>query len=358
MRVLGLLVSLLWLPPAGAEPLLTPEHTQPAHAGYPAETPALQTPQAAQTAPNTSSVPALLQTPETLPAQISPAPVPAAPGPDAYAPASALPQALFLAPGQPIERVVWTKAPIPITLPVGIERMVIFPTTVRFGPSVELAAKLRDPQSLEGTLYLTATEPFPPARALVQECTPSPGVDAESCTPSGRLYILDLQAVAQGASSAPVQVFAPPESAVANSATPSTDAFTVPRGYTPVELVRFAFQQLYAPSRLLRELPGVSRVSLHTRNSVPLYEGGALEAEPEVSWSDGVTYVTAVMLQNRTRVPQTIDPRAIRGQWLSRSLLWGRTRLAPRGDARGADSAPVILVSPRPFAENLRWLIR
>ncbi|MCI0354716.1 MAG: hypothetical protein L0099_06725, partial [Acidobacteria bacterium] len=133
MRALGLLVSLLWLLPAGAEQLLTPDQTQPTQpAGYPTETPTLETPQAAQTTPNTTSMPALLQTPETIPAQISPAPVPAAQGPDAYAPAPASPppQALSLAPGQPIERVVWTKAPIPITLPVGIERMVVFPTTV------------------------------------------------------------------------------------------------------------------------------------------------------------------------------------------------------------------------------------
>lgn len=250
--------------------------------------------------------------------------------------------------GPPVERVVWNKEPIRISLGVGIERRVTFPARIQMGPPRALTTKMQNLQSIDDTIYLTAKEPFDRTRMLVRECT----VQVNQCVASGRTYLLELEASAEGGSDRPLRVFAPP----ASSTTVHPDSGErEPEPYTPVQLVRYAAQQLYAPTRLLGELPGVNRVPLRLNGPVALYQGGALDAKPEVSWSDGILYVTAVMLRNRTTVPQELDPRYLRGQWLSRTVIAGRTRLAPFGDKTHRDGAPVFLVSPRPFAETVQW---
>ena len=117
--------------------------------------------------------------------------------------------------------------------------------------------------------------------------------------------------------------------------------------------MRFAYQQLYAPARLLPRLAldGVSRVPV--RRSAPgLYRGGALRAEPYVAWSAGRLYVTAVRLANTSSRTVIIDPRELRGRWLARALLY--TELRPRGDIYGRDQGFVVLISPQPFQDTRR----
>ena len=46
-----------------------------------------------------------------------------------------------------------------------------------------------------------------------------------------------------------------------------------------IQLTRFAAQQLYAPTRLVKERPGIVRVPV-TRDPVELLHGGTIEATP------------------------------------------------------------------------------
>lgn len=245
---------------------------------------------------------------------------------------------------QATERVIWNKRPIEIVLTVGSERLVSFPTIVTYWIPPDMGSKLRDPQSLEGTLYLTATEPFERARIVVRECTPTP----DTCAPSGRTYLLDVSAVAQGGERAPIQVFAPQ---TAPDDTPQDGEAQRPAKDSKVTLSQYAAQQLYAPSRLIRAQAGIVRVPLRVHGPLNLYAAGGIDVSPHASWSDGVLFVTAVLLTNRTPRSIPIDPRLIRGRWLSRS--WLHSRLLPAGDPSGADSAPVLLISPRPFSESI-----
>ena len=232
------------------------------------------------------------------------------------------------------ERIVWNKVPIPLSLPVGKERIVTFPRDVRAGVPAGLADALRT-QSVGGTVYWLARKPFPATRVQVQE------ID------SGRIYLVDLRADNDAMGSTPVEIVIRP------SASKETDELAPPAAPDServdyVSLTRYAAQQLYAPKRLLRHLPGVQRAPLRIKRAVALVRGGAVEAIPLASWRGGDFYVTAVKLRNVTSAPVTVDPRELRGQWLAATLQ--HARLLPKGDE--ADTTCVYLVSARPFEES------
>jgi integrating conjugative element protein (TIGR03749 family) len=159
------------------------------------------------------------------------------------------------------------------------------------------------------------------------------------------VYLLDLTAKEEGGSGAPVEVYASEEPAkrgdpgeIEDASAPSVPSY----GY--VALTRFAAQQLYAPTRLLRDLPGVVRVPV-AGTEVALIRGAAVSAEPLVAWRAGDLYLTAVKLTNRTDEALTLDPRTLRGAWLSASFQ--HNRLLPQGDE--SDTTAVYLISARSF---------
>jgi integrating conjugative element protein (TIGR03749 family) len=234
----------------------------------------------------------------------------------------------------PTERIVWTKTPIPLSLPVGKERIVTFPADVRVGVPPQLGDALRT-QSVAGTLYWLARKPFPATRVQIQE------ID------SGRIYLLDLRADSDATSAAPVEIVERPSAAKdTNGTTPAThDAAQVDY----VTLTRYAAQQMYAPKRLLRDPPGVYRAPMRIKRAAALVRGGAVEATPLATWRGGGLYVTAIKLRNVTHAPIVLDPRDLRGQWLAATLQ--HARLLPEGDE--ADTTCVYLVSARPFEESL-----
>ena len=233
----------------------------------------------------------------------------------------------------PIERVIWNKAPISLSLPIGSERTVTFPGNVRVGIPPVLADALRT-QSAAGTVYWLARKPFPPTRVQIQEVE------------SGRVYLLDLRAESDSAGTVPVEVTVP-RSAPADTAARALATNTERADY--VSLTRFAAQQMYAPKRLLRNPRGMHRVRLRSAPTLALMRGGAIEATPLASWRGGDLYVTAVKLRNVTRSPIVLDPRALRGQWLAATLQ--HSRLFAHGDE--ANTTCVYLISARPFEESL-----
>ena len=119
------------------------------------------------------------------------------------------------------------------------------------------------------------------------------------------------------------------------------------RAYGYVTLTRFAAQQLYAPARLLKDLPGVVRVPVK-RKPVALARGGTLEAVPLVAWRAGDLFLTAVKLTNKTSEPQILDPRTLRGAWLTATFQHNRLQRA--GDE--ADRTVAYLISARAFASS------
>ncbi|MDZ7753226.1 MAG: TIGR03749 family integrating conjugative element protein [Gammaproteobacteria bacterium] len=231
------------------------------------------------------------------------------------------------------ERIAWRKTPIGIELAVGAERLVHFPQGVKVGVPPQIQGALRV-QSIDGTLYLLANQPFAATRVIVR------GMG------NGPIYLLDLSAVAEGDGNSPIRIYLPDEEPANDSA--STKAPDPPQ-YGYVTLTRFAAQQMYAPARLLQDLPGLNRVPIK-REPVALVRGGAVEALPLIAWRAGDLYITVAKLTNETHQPQILDPRTLRGRWLTATFQHNRLHEA----GSEADGTVVYLISDRPFAVSLR----
>ena len=229
-----------------------------------------------------------------------------------------------------LERIEWKKAPIRLELAVGQEQRIEFPAAVKVGVPASVQSLLRT-QSVNGTVYLLAQAPFDSSRLMVRELD------------SGRIYLLDVTAAEEGAETHPIQITVTGDREIDNDhATAGNDSDQVQPDY--IQLTRFAAQQLYAPIRLVKDRPGVIRVPV-TRNAVELVHGSTIEATPLVAWRANGLYVTAVKLTNRTEQAQTLDPRDLRGAWLTATFQ--HHRLLPKGDE--ADTTAVYLISARPF---------
>ena len=226
------------------------------------------------------------------------------------------------------ERIEWKKIPIRVELTVGAERQVEFPASVKVGVPGNLQPLLRT-QSVNGTVYLLAHAPFESTRVMVRE------IDG------GQIYLFDISASKKPGQNHPLQVY------VQEAGEPGglNDDSAIASNISYVALTRFAARQLYAPARLLQDRPGIVRTPV-ARNAINLVRGGAIDATPLVAWRVGGYYLTAVKLTNRSNQPQTLDPRNLRGAWLTATFQ--HHRLLPKGDE--ADTTAVYLISARPFS--------
>ena len=226
------------------------------------------------------------------------------------------------------ERIEWKKTPIRLELTVGEERQVEFPSSVKVGVPGNLQPLLRT-QSVNGTVYLLAHAPFESTRVMVREIG------------DGQIYLFDISASKKSGQSHPMQVY------VQEASEPGdlTDSGVVASNISYVTLTRFAARQLYAPARLLADIPGIVRTPV-SRDSIDLVRGGAIDAFPLVAWRAEGYYLTAVKLTNRTGQPQTLDPRNLRGAWLTATFQ--HHRLLSAGNE--ADTTAVYLISARPFS--------
>ena len=233
------------------------------------------------------------------------------------------------------ERVVWNKTPIAIPLVVGEERLVHFPGSVSIGLPGSLTPLLRS-QSINGTVYLLATQPFDTSRVIVRSETEGP------------MYVLDISAEPPESDSyslPDVQVLL--ERSQGNGAAAASDDYrSRPWGY--IRITRYAAQQLYAPTRLIPREPGVVVMPVNAE-PVDLVHGAKVEAVPVAAWKAGLRYVTAVKLINRTKRPVVLDPRELRGAWLAATFQ--HNRLLSAGSE--ADTTAVYLISDRPFDVSL-----
>jgi integrating conjugative element protein (TIGR03749 family) len=231
------------------------------------------------------------------------------------------------------ERIEWNRSPVEVALRIGVERQMTFPAPVKVGVPASLKSALRV-QTVNDTVYLQASHAFAPTRLVVQTR------DGE------RTYLLDVEASESETPTPPLEVV---------DRTPSGEGTAAPAmnptsiGYTrdPVLLTRFAAQQLYAPSRLLQPTLGIVRVPVPSA-AFALLRGGEIRAQPVMGWRSGQRYITAVKLTNASTTPVVLDPRALRGDWLTATFQ--HHRLLPAGSE--ADTTVVYLVSARPFASS------
>lgn len=238
-------------------------------------------------------------------------------------------------PSQSDEHIVWSRAPIQITLPVGKERFVSFPNEVQFGYNTHLLppSALRVENDNQ-TLYLFAKKPFSTERV-------------EAKLASGEIILLDINAK-NAAPDNPIDIVLPKAENSRNTSANQPSASRSSVNY--VSLTRYAVQQLYAPQRLLKQSMSITRFPMETEHTVPLFYDGSASAMPLASWRGGDLYVTALLIKNLLNQPLRLDPRLLCGDWKAASF-YPQTALAARGTPINRDTATLFVVSNEPFSQ-------
>lgn len=240
----------------------------------------------------------------------------------------------------PVERFFWDRTPIRLTLRVGHERIIQFrdAKSVQVGVPGKLQRGLLRTQIVDNTVYWLAQDAFKSERIQIVNVH------------TGESFLFDLEAKKEEGGTTPIEVVSMLGKEKAATPKPRPDHIPMPRGqvaaYDYVSLTRFAAQAMYAPLRLQDSLPGMVSIPIEPDKKVPLVRGGKVEAMPLMIWKAPGLYVSAVRLKNATSDYVTLDPRALRGDWLA--VTFQHVRLMPAGDE--ADTTCVYLISKQqPF---------
>ena len=248
------------------------------------------------------------------------------------------------------ETVRWERAPIPLRLEVGRERMVVFPRSGEVGIPRALAESgaLRV-AFVNDTAYWNAYEPFGPYRVPVR-------------LSDGMVVLFDVSAGA-GAAGGTLRVVRPGDDAGLPAG--GGDAAAPSDGERTLRLIRFAVQQDYAPARVAGTLPGAARASADVDGDLSrLYrhaDARRLEVRLRSAWTAFGMHVAGLEFVNTGAAAVELDPRllqhaagtAVNGP--ARRFVaagWLASTLAPAG--RPGSATMVYVVTRRPFAEVVR----
>ncbi len=232
-----------------------------------------------------------------------------------------------------IEHIVWDKTPIHIILPVGRERRIDFPIAIKLEVPASIKAKSKRIQVTEsGSVYWFATKPFKVHRV-------------NAITDTGYSYILDVEA-RKKAYSNPIAII---DKRIKNEGGDTAANHQPVYHYDYVDVVRYAAQHIYAPWRLVKDLPGIRQVHVDT-SPVALVKGDDLMTAPMAEWATSDVpslYVTAIRVTSNSLDHVVLDPRLLRGDFLAASAQ--HSYVNPVGEA--GDTTTWYLVSGQPFSE-------
>lgn len=237
-------------------------------------------------------------------------------------------------PSQGVERLVYGRAPVRVALSADRERRIYLPweSALHLPPE---AGGLRA-QVIGTTLYLTGQSGQPPVRIIAE------GLEGQGMIP--------LDIVVRDAVGVPdeMEIFMKPRrtSPQVRGVDPdcSSDCDSDPDPDL-VQLTRYCSQQMYAPQRLVKPLPGVRAIDVRNKPVVGLYRTSAVLTTPIGAWRSATQYVTAVRFTNRGHSPIELDMDLLRGHWVAATPQ--HHVLSPAGSE--ADTTAVCLISDRPF---------
>ena len=231
-----------------------------------------------------------------------------------------------------MEKLLWNSVPLAITVPIESETVLRLPTACEVGVSAGHAGEL-SVESVNNVVLLTPSVAFSKKRIALRALS------------GNQVYLIDLTAT-KSATRESFELIDPALTPPVAESASEGDADLVSgteSGDVRIALTRFAAREFYAPDRLRGGLSAVrTRVE---ETPVELYRGGSVRAIPRAGWAYHQHYVTAVELVNLTPDTRELDPRLLRGTWLTATFQHGV--LAPAG-TQGATTM-VYLVSSAPF---------
>ena len=294
---------------------------------------------------------------------------------------------------------VLSKTPIPLRVGVGKEAIIAFPqpathTRILNETSANAVSNMLTP---EGVMYLTATQPFERTRMIAEL------VD-------GRMVMIDIEASENGPFDTELNITDSGKAAATTPATaaPAVDPALVPAGAGPTgaaiapqaaaqpspgkdgddnpykpdflkdgaaktlnmaegdlggaqvvnagsdyhQMVRYGFRHYVGPARLIGDDLGkpVKVGKGDVASSLLRMNDGRLTVKPLKQWVIGDSYLTVLLVNNRSASAVEFDPRSIRGRWMFAAALY--PVLEPRGSR--FDQTLWALISAEPFDQARR----
>lgn len=228
----------------------------------------------------------------------------------------------------------WPDSPLELDLAVGYEQRISVPEAdgLRLGIPQSVKRILRT-EIVGNHLWLEAKEPFNPVRLVLL------------ADPIGRI-VLQVRSQHSKQFNQPIIIHGRGSD---EQRTASKQLLNL--GF--VKLTRWVVQQLYAPERLLSDLPGVQQIAVDLDSfdifrcgmRIPTPCAGAVTAVPIASWQSPNHFITAIKIVNQLTQPIILDPRELRGTW--RSAAFVHSKLSAQGNS--GDTTVLVLVSDYPF---------
>jgi len=238
------------------------------------------------------------------------------------------------APG--IERVVYDRAPLKIALSAGQERRIYLPWEAALHLPADAGGL--HAQVIGSTLYLTGQSGQPVVRVIAE------GLDGQGMIPLD-VQVRDQATEVPGEMEISVATRSDRRAPARRAVTADDEEDDEPVDPDLVQLTRHCSQQLYAPQRLVKPLPGVRAVDVRGKPVAGLYRTSAVMTTPIGAWRSASRYVTAVRFTNRSQSEVELDMDLLRGRWVAATPQ--HHVLAPAGSE--ADTTAVCLISEQPF---------
>lgn len=196
------------------------------------------------------------------------------------------------------EIVHYDNKPIVVQLQKGAERMIQFGDHVQVGVTGrQEGEQLFRVQSAQGAVHILPNKAFERERVQVKRMT------------DGRVVLMDLVSVEAPAGTEPLEdmrVYLENENTIEQDVQEKQGEVANQGGkITPITLTRFAAQQLYAPARLHKVIPGISEANLNemVNQSVRAFKGinrVRTDVKPVLAYRAGNQYVVALLVKNTT----------------------------------------------------------
>lgn len=242
-----------------------------------------------------------------------------------------------------VETLVWDKYPLKFELPVNKERIISFDkaTQLEIPPKV---SDLIEFSILEGkNYYLKAKKPFKRTRIF-------------ATAEDGQQFIFDVSGRWK-ASTAMIEVVdkktavkrIDEEKKQHKARVSSVPTMSINDQY--IRLTRYASQQSYAPRRVINPEPDVSRVKVPKNNFRMFRQSPQIIGKPISQFYSSVTglYVTTLELSNTASYGVALDPRTVRGDFLTATTQHG---FLSKAGTKNSSSA-LYVISNKSFKEAM-----
>ncbi len=250
--------------------------------------------------------------------------------------------------GSYVDRIAY-RHPVNIVIPAGVERVLVFQNPVLVGVREHDFKKIRVNTVANSSYWKILKSLDTPLRIKVTD------------TVTKEIFLFDVTSIADGSSSAPIEVLSTKHSAALPSGENIKSGLSVkkPVGDPYVALTRYVSQRYFAPARLQESLSGVSRIPLKSGVVSALITGGAFTSSTISAWRYRGYILTVVEVKNDSQFSQYLnfDSRYskeyglidIRANYLavsSNAFQLGKTGAKD-------DTTLLYLITKRPFLDSI-----